>query len=339
MRVAIQKASTDLTHPTDRRRILSFKNMFANENIFLIGYDCIKKINMDKYDFIIISHFGDIPFLLKQKCLSTKVYIDYCDFIHSVSGFKFYIKSILSFLRGNYSNTLTKNQFLLFLSSCRGVIVGSSYQKKCLNNINEIFVIPDDFKEIQSISNTNEREGAIWEGFSHGNYSLLKKVFYLSNLSKISKLKIITDEKYSILSNFIFKIKTKNILNFLSFFYKYYNYTFSPWTKENLIKHSKNYKFGLIPIGNKTIDKFKPENKIVLYIKLGLFPIVSSIPSYLDFEKKYDLKICFQNDDEFKILIKNVNKNFRKLKVKKDIILSNYSTLSLYNKWIKIFRK
>ena len=339
MRVAIQKASTDLTHPTDRRRILSFKKMFGKANISLIGYDDVKKINLDKYDFIVISHFGDIPYLLKQKCLSSKVYIDYCDFIHSVSSFKFYLKSILSFLRNNYSSTLTKSQFLSFLSSCKGIIVGSSYQKKYLNNINKIFVIPDDFKEIESISSSDERDGALWEGFSHGNFSIIQKVFYLSNLSKISKLKIITDDKYSLLSNFIFKIKTKNILNFLSYFYKYYNFTFNPWTTENLVKYSKNYKLGLIPIGNKTIDNFKPENKIILFIKLGLFPVVSSIPSYLDFEKKYDLKICFKNDDEFKILIKNVNQNFKDFKIKKNIILNDYSSLSLFNKWIKIFNK
>ena len=55
MRVAVQKASTDLTHPTDRRRILSFKKMFGKANIFLVGFDDVKKINLDKYDFIVIS--------------------------------------------------------------------------------------------------------------------------------------------------------------------------------------------------------------------------------------------------------------------------------------------
>jgi len=335
LRIAVQKASRNLIHPTDRRRLISFSSMFAGENIFIDGYDNLSEINYEFYDIIVVSHFADIPFAKKILKSKTKILIDYCDFIHVVSPMVFYIKSIFSYMRGNYSSLLSKKQFLNFLKNCDGIIVGSDFQKLSLKNINKIHVIPDDLSEIR-LQEPSKSRGILWEGFSHGNYKIFNKLFELCKSGNLQNLQIVTDSKYALISNFLFKISTKRILKFLSKKHKFFNYSFSKWDLTNLIKASIKSNIALIPIASKLIDKFKPENKIILHIRLGLFPIVSAIPSYVDFEKKYGIKITFEDKNNFKELIGNFEYHYNDFISKRNKIIDDYSKKNIYKKWKKI---
>ena len=346
--IAIQVISFEMNHAYDRRRALPFLKDLCNEqNLFFEPFSDIKTLDLSKFDFVIVSIRSDLPFVFKllnknNPDRSTKFIFDYCDFIHVVSGFKFFIKSIFAKRRKNYSSLFFKKDFLKLISLFDSIVVGSKIQNELLEKYNNNIVIIQDITEevpLLELKNNSENNGILWEGFASSNWPIFKKIFkYTNNIRQGSKLYIVTDQKYYFLAGRYLGFNIHTVFNFLNFFYPNNIYETQKWNIDNLVNYANKCKIALIPITNKKIAKLKPENKMVIMIRLGLLPIVSNIPAYATFSEKYDLNICFSNIKEFNLILSDINLQYEKLQKVRPLILQDYSYLNIKTKWIKLLK-
>ena len=346
--IAIQVISFEMNHAYDRRRALPFLKDLCNEqNLFFEPFSDIKTLDLSKFDFVIVSIRSDLPFVFKllnknNPDRSTNFIFDYCDFIHVVSGFKFFIKSIFAKRRKNYSSLFFKKDFLKLISLFDSIVVGSKIQNELLEKYNNNIVIIQDITEevpLLELKNNSENNGILWEGFASSNWPIFKKIFkYTNNIRQGSKLYIVTDQKYYFLAGRYLGFNIHTVFNFLNFFYPNITYLTQKWNIDNLVNYANKCKIALIPITNNKIAKLKPENKMVIMIRLGLLPIVSNIPAYVTFSEKYDLNICFSNIKEFNSILSDINLQYEKLQKVRPLILQDYSYLNIKTKWEKLLK-
>ena len=347
LHIAIQVITFEMNHAYDRRRALPFLKDFNNkQKIIFEPFTDIKKLDLTKFDFIIVSIRSDLPYIFKILCISdpyrsTKFIFDYCDFIHVVSGLKFFIKSFFAKRRKNYSSLFFKNNFLKLITLFDVIVVGSQKQNDLLNKYNKnIVIIQDNTEEVPLLDlkiNANNN-GILWEGFASSNWPIFKKIFkYTNKINQISTLYIITDQKYYFFAGRYLGFNINTIFKFLNFFYSNNKYETQKWNIDNLVQYANKSKIAFIPIPNNRITKLKPENKLVIMIRLGLLPIVSNIPAYITFSKSYGLNICFSNINEFNSILSDVNTQYEKLQQVRPLILHDYSFLNIKTKWEKLF--
>lgn len=341
-RIALQVVSEAKTHAYDRRRLLPFTGDLAKENIAFETYTDIKQLNIAAFDYIIISIRSDLPFIhrkIKQEGekLSRKIIFDYCDFIHVANPVIFFLKSVLAKNRKNFSFLFSRKKFLDLLSGVGTVVVGSQAQKDLIQQYNsDIRVISDILDEIPELSVRSVKQGRIvlWEGFASSNFFIFKKLFKILQGSKsYEQVNVVTDLDYYFLAGKYFRISTDKLLNFLGSLYGGTKVHTAAWNVTNLIESAMASDIALLPIPRDRISRMKPENKIVLMIRLGLCPVMSDIPSYRDFCKKYDLDLCFSTDREAVSILNNIEERIQSLSEKRQTILSDYSRETIGNKW------
>lgn len=345
LKIAVQVVSFEMSHAYDRRRVLPFlKELDLEGKIDYSPYTDVKTLEINQFDFIIVSIRSDLPFiyrLLINSKLKPKVIFDYCDFIHVINDFGFYLKSIFAKRRENYSYTFSKNEFLKLLSLFDCIIVGSTAQKLIIEDYNKkVTIIQDITEEIPLLKMKigGQENGILWEGFASSNLPIFKKIFqYANNIVQSSTFYLVTDQKYYFVANRYLGCQTRTIFNFLFLYYPKNNFKTISWGIDNLVEFAKKSKVGFIPISNNKIAQLKPENKVVIMIRLGLLPIVSKIPAYEEFCNKYDLDVCFSNLHEFKRIYLNVESLILKLENVRPRILEDYSYSSIKSKWEKIF--
>ncbi|WP_295234412.1 hypothetical protein [Sediminibacterium sp.] len=347
LKIAIQVISFEMNHAYDRRRVLPFLREFNVENrIEYVPFTEIKSLDLNQFHFVIVSIRSDLPYIYKILSnsisdLKPKLIFDYCDFIHVINDLGFYIKSIFAKRRNNYSDTFSKKHFLELLSLFDSIVVGSTIQKNIIEQFNKKVTIIQDITEEIPLLEMKKGEldkGILWEGFASSNWSIFKKIFkYANNIPNPSTLYIVTDQKYYFLAGRYFGFQIQTIFNFFSFFYPKNKYETRSWSVNNLVNYANKSKVAMIPISNNKIAQLKPENKVVIMIRLGLLPIVSNIPAYEEFSKKYDLDICFSNLIEFKRIYSDLESHFSKLELARPTILDDYSYDNIKSKWEKIF--
>jgi hypothetical protein len=346
--IAIQVISFEMNHAYDRRRALPFlKDLNKEQKIIFEPFADIKKLDLLKFDFVIVSIRSDLPFIYKlliknNPDYATKFIFDYCDFIHVVGDFKFFIKSIFAKRRKNYSSLFFKKDFLKLITLFDSIVVGSKIQYELLEKYNKNIVIIQDITEevpLLELKSNTENNGILWEGFASSNWTIFKKIFkYTNDIRQGSKLYIVTDQKYYFLAGRYLGFNIHTVFNFLKIFYPNNSYETQKWNIENLVNYANKCKIAFIPISNNKIAKLKPENKMVIMIRLGLLPIVSNIPAYVAFSEKYDLNICFSNINEFKSILTDVNLQYEILQKVRPHILQDYAYLNIKTKWEKLFK-
>lgn len=321
---------------------MPFTGDLAKENVAFETYTDIKQLNLAEFDYIIISIRSDLPFIHRKieqdgEKLSGKIVFDYCDFIHVANPVTFFLKSVLAKNRKNYSFLFTRKKFLDLLSGVRTVVVGSKAQKELIQQFNSnIFVISDILDEIPELSVRRVTKGRIvlWEGFASSNFFIFKKLFKILQRSKsYEQVYFVTDLDYYFLAGKYFRISTDKLLNFLGSMYGGTKVRTAAWNVTNLIESAMASDIAFLPIPGDKISRMKPENKIVLMIRLGLCPVMSDIPSYKDFCKKYDLDLCFSTIKEAVLILNNIEERIQLLSQKRQTILSDYSRETIGNKW------
>lgn len=305
MKVLAQKVSADLHHPQDKRRFghLIDVNFFKSAPI--------QSNRGDKFIFNIHSNISVIRELQKQ---GAYIIFDYCDMIHVRNSLSFLFMTILWWIKGKIRVPVTKGQFKKQLSSVDVLVVGSSAQKDICSEFRSkrIDIIEDYFPEIlnQQSSLTNvARRGVMWEGLAGGNFGILYECFRIAKKSG-QELSIITDEKYPLLSGLL-NISTPRILRLLASLSSNQNYRFYKWDKKNLTDNAAKNEFMLIPLNsNDKLQFYKPCNKAVLALKMGLKPVLYRTPDYEMLSKVICVEgsICFNNQGEVNGLISNYPK-------------------------------
>lgn len=327
MRILAQKVSEDLSHPQDRRRFSS-----------LIDVEFFGKVlpNISKKDKIILNIHSDLGAFEKIRNECDLVVFDYCDMIHTRNPFVFYITTTLWYFKGKLKAPMSRKKFEKIIKEVDTLVVGSQAQKNLCERIRskEIYVIEDYFEEINTdtiVTNCKKSRGIVWEGLAGGNFMILLKCFQIAKLSGLNLI-VVTDLKYPLFSG-ILMIRTERLLRLISLLTGNKNFDLRKWTKNNLKLAAQEGEYILIPLReSNSLEYYKPANKAVLSLMMGLKPVMFRTPDYelLSNMISANRSLCFTSTAEALNLLEHYPRLNEK-KIDEYVKIRNKKTLAL--KW------
>jgi len=275
--------SADLSHIADRRRI----GLWINKKDFEV-FDS-KNIPISVQ---VIQPLTD-PFLIKKLDSDTKIVLDMVD------GYLVDTPSILIdyaryFLRSSkipaiclpmrFSKSLRRVCTLVDL-----VVVASDEQAELVRPFNQnVKVIRDSHDElgeplpIKEISKNNNLN-IFWEGLG---FTLIHFEDIANDLGEFlistnSTLHIVTNEVYPRFAAKFAKVKAIKVVRQI-FGDAASRVIVHPWSEEKVKEIASECDFGIIPINDQNrFAQLKPENKLLIYWRLGLQTLFSNTPSYV----------------------------------------------------------
>lgn len=289
MKIGILPNSQNLNHPQDRRRYLPF---FKKNNVEFEIADFNKL-----YDILYISLNCDLNLwsLYKKKFSNNKIRIifDLSDNYLVDNFFISFLRSIGHFLTGRtkFLRFDYRKSILDILKISDVVTVGSKEQKDYLSKYtnSQIIIINDNFEEFDNLiiekkPLINHSINILWEGYSHSLFYIarfIKEILVKSKkvINKDINLYVVSD---CIMCRYFARFFCSSTEQFLV---KKFGKTgikifFKEWNTHNLVLFSSICHFAIIPLTRERLFSQKPENKILLYWKLKIPVVVSSIPSY-----------------------------------------------------------
>jgi len=326
--------------PGDRRRFIFYAD---KTNILFEYYN-----SQSSYDIVILTQAADfgIVNLLKQK--NTKIIFECID--------SYYIDSFSwkDIFRGvaKFTTRSTKSLFLNYRNKLREILkdvdaisCASIEQKNKLLEYNtNVHWIPDMINnEIFKIKNNysnNEIINIVWEGLGSNVYQLniLKDVLNEFSKSHEFKLNVITDLYFNKHLNSFGRTSTEKILSNLC-----EDICIKKWHKDTYAKLITECDIAIIPIDNTSkLALGKPENKLILFWKMGMPTLTSSTVSYSRVMKDSKIHLGCNNDNEWLKNLNNLasNQELRKnIAIKgKDYAQKNYSEIIVLEKWDNLFK-
>jgi len=299
LRVGYSPMSKDLNSPGDRRRVV----YWANER----GHELITDLSK-KVDVIIVSENSNFKKILTIK-KKTPIILDLIDgYLAENNIFADYLHSLS---RKNISNVLDlpklfSTELKNFCIESDAVVCSSFEQSELIKMYNSnIHIILDSHEEIPVLKPEKYRNNnkILWEGLPVTIYNINQISSVLENISLDTNidLEFLTDKHYFKYGN---KFIKKETLTLLKKDLKRFSgqIRILPWTVNNLIDASKTSRLAVIPLNlNLTMNRFKPENKLLIMWRLGLPCLVAPNTSYLRIAKKLDLNnICYNDSDWMK---------------------------------------
>ena len=321
MKVGYVPYSNDLSHPADRRRIVTWAK---GKNVTLeikSPLEC---------DVLVLSNAANFEYWIEKA--KQPIILDLVDgYLGEKPMF------IRDFLR-NCVRTVNKKSRLKWIRytkhmeyACKNsaaVIVASIEQKTEVEKFNKnIYVILDDHQEISdalsfhrleadSKSNLNKVNRLFWEGFGY----TLKHFKFISRelddfLWKYNwQLDLVTPEFFPKWGGYIGKVKTKEFLS--SYFPKsHFLINVIPWSLENLVKTATPYHLGIIPIDkNDRFGNLKSENKLLSMWELRIPVIFSNIPSYYRVANEIGIADMCVGQNDWSTILTQIGENSFDLK-------------------------
>lgn len=338
LRVGYSPMSKDLNSPGDRRRVV----FWANERGHELVTDLSKKV-----DVIIVSENSNFKKILTMK-KKTPIILDLID--GYLAENKIFADYLHSLSRKNLSNVLDlpklfSTELKNFCIESDAVVCSSLEQAELIKKYNlNIHIILDSHEEIPILKPIKYRNDnkILWEGLPVTIYNINQISSVLENISLDTNLDLefLTDKHYFKYGN---KFVKKETLTVLKKDLKRFSgqIRILPWTVNNLLDASKTSKLAVIPLNlNLTMNRFKPENKLLIMWRLGLPCLVAPNSSYLRVAKKLDLdNICYDDSDwmkktkrylldpEFAFLEAYKGQNYVIEQHSKSIILSKWDSL------------
>ncbi len=296
------------THPADRRR-------FA---WYLGKQDSINLVEIHDANIVYFTLGSDLPWVLKKinedrsKGIDRKYIFDFCDSLLERPLLGSVARGILySFTRYSTFTFSLTTVIEKCLSCCDAVIVSSPEQAKPVRLLNDnVHVIPDCFEfdtGTASDIRADNRFIMLWEGFSSGNQQCMKLVRDLSikvskKLKKRVSVLFVTDPILYRWAGRFFEQKTEVFLSKI-FQNSGVNFSLLEWSKENLVSASALANVAVIPLPEDPVMKNKPENKLILFLKLGIPCVVSKTEAYSRVAGVLGMDITAETVDELAELV------------------------------------
>lgn len=275
--------SDDLSQIADRRRI----GLWIGRKEYEI-FDS----NHDPIQVKIIRPLTD-PYLISGLPKETRIVLDLVDgyLVENVSTIKDYLRY---FLRTSKPKSLIHpkkfSESLKYIcANADLIVVASDEQAEIAKKINSnIRVIRDSHEELGQpmyIERPPKREryNIFWEGLGFTLFHFKEVAPELTNflISTNSLLHLVTNKSFPRYANRFGNVDSKNLIKKL----------FGPassrvqiyeWNPEMVKKISKKCDFGVIPIrADDSFARLKPENKLLIYWRLGLPTLFSDTPAYV----------------------------------------------------------
>jgi hypothetical protein len=296
IRIGISPYSANLSHPGDRRRIVSWARNRGHE--IIVG-------ESNKVDVLFISEGSD--FLRLSKVKGPPKIFDLID------GYLAPQNSFHDMLRGfsksliRQHKTYPRSYTSIVRETCRNVelvVCSSPEQMETIRPYNtNIHIILDNHSEFpfRSFQDARNREssGLFWEGTT---YTLAGVEELLSALSDSNMhINIVTDLLHSRLLGHYFK---QDVSVRLAHSLRSTRFNLFPWSIENVVHKSANSKVAIIPVYTRDkLQIMKPENRLLIMFRLGIPCLTSSIPSYERIEQVLQTKITCKGIYDWKYSI------------------------------------
>ena len=344
-KIGLVPLTKKLNSPGDRRR---FSYFLQKKKIPFKVIDDIKS-----HKIVFLTQQADITQWMNEKY--SYIIYDLTDSYLSISkrNIKGWLRSFAKYYFGQHKK-LYFNYWSLLGKMCKRanlVICSTIEQKKLIEKYNKNVEVILDLKDetVRSLHKKNYDQVTdsfqiVWEGLPQNVYLLKIISSVLIELSKKYKIKlnVITDLKYKGYSNQFYDIKTYDqvdrIFNRRKIFKLY------RWNLENYYKIILNSDLAIIPTDLK--DNFiagKPENKLLLFWRLGLPVITSASNAYYRTMKNANLNnYCYNDVDWYKQIEQLIlHKQKRKFigKIGKNYAETNYSNKKILGKWDTIYKK
>lgn len=271
-RVGYVPISSDFKSPGDSRRFI----YYATQRNFRVEVADINKA----YDFVVITQAADLS--IWHKYTKAPIVFDFIDSYYALPktdlknlmrGFAKYISGKSKYLQLNYWDALEK--------MCRhsaAIICSTDEQMEILKPFNtntHLILDIHEFAEINPKLNYKKSKPfrLIWEGLPQNINSLniLKNVISRGVERSEIELSVISDNSYfKYLGKYWFVDSVKEVRSIFP------KAKFYEWSENNLIDLARNSDAAVIPIQlNDALASGKPENKLLLFWRLGL-PVISS---------------------------------------------------------------
>lgn len=335
--------SADLSHPGDRRRIVTWSKERRND---------LQLEDPTKSDLLVLSANANFNFWIKKS--KQPVILDLVD------G---YLGEDPSFLRDLGRNLIRSFQGKSHYSAvtftralqkaCRradGVIVASPEQAREVLPFNScVHVILDDHSELDAArrgrKNANTADSSqrfiFWEGFGYTIKHFRSIAPSLDNFMSKSgyKLLILTNPNFARWGGFLGKVNAEKLIK--GFFPRSKELIqIIPWSIENVIRYASISDFAVIPID--THDKFailKPENKLLSMWHLGLPTLFSKTFAYQRVAKEIGISEFCVDSNHWQGILENLEVGFliKSLEKTEQYIDQTHTREILVNKWQKVF--
>lgn len=333
--------NSSLTKPGDRRRFVYYANK-RNLNFEIAEPG-------KRYDVIILSQSADLSVWSKKNLDGTKIVYDFIDSYLAVprNSIKGNLRGLVKFL-SRQSKFPRLNHWKALETMClnsSAVICSTEEQRAQIQKFNKnVHLILDVHTAVTTNVKSNYQSGEVfnlvWEGLGVNVYSL--------NIIKnaISRLQ----QKYKIALHIITDLEFKNYLGLYGKIYttdsiqKIFNNAFLyQWNEQMCSKIICESDLAIIPID--MIDPLvrgKPENKLLLFWRMGLPVISSATPAYVRAVNSAGLPdmVCKTEDEWVETIEKYLLSEEKRRKAGmagKALADSQYNEMIILQKWDDLF--
>ncbi len=347
LRIGYVPSSRPLTAPSDRRRFVYYAR---KKNLKFEIADPSKH-----YDLVVLSQSADLSVWHRYDKKNGKIVYDLIDPYLAIPRWD--LKGIL---RGLSKFITRQNRYLqisyrgALLSMCRyadAVVCSTEEQKQDISDFcKNVHIILDIHSNEISTIKTNYTSGRkvfnfVWEGLAAGNLPMLRLMREI--LEPISEkhtiaLHLVTDIQYGRYHNKYYKCNTADDIRkiFRSFYRRVYLYQWNESLFSSIINACD---LAIIPIPlDKLFSAGKPENKLLLFWRLGMPTIVSATPAYERAMEKCNLPMACRTLPDWK---ETIEKYINDEKARRDagkagrlFAEANYGEEKIIEGWDSLFR-
>jgi len=332
--------SQNYEHPGDKRRFVYYAK---NKNLSFEIADPSKK-----YDVLILTQNADLSIWSNYDIGGAKIVYDLIDsyLLIPQNEFKGNLRGLAKFVAGK-SKYLKLNHWKAIEAMCMradAVICSTQEQsfriKPFCNNVHQIL---DVHNTVSTKVKTEYQSGNIfnivWEGLPGNLYAfnIFREVFLELEKKHEIALHFVTDLSYfRYLEKFV-KTNTINIVKDLA-----KNVHLYQWNELTCAEIICKCDLAIIPVDlNNQLVKGKPENKLLLFWRMGMPTITSSTPAYKRAMKKAELNMDCSNIQEW---ITTIDKYIFDEKERRNAGIRGLEATNLYydlnetiNQWDKVF--
>ncbi len=336
-KIAYDPISRELNHPADKRRFCYFAKTVG------LRYEVYKPNH--QYDLIILTESSDISYWRRQKKGPKLIYSLTDSYLAEKINFKSSLRGIAKFtsnqhryLELSFTRALkemckkadavtcsTSDQKTTIEKYCKNAHILFDAHFDVINNIKEDYKAKKPFK-------------LVWEGLPTNAYQLKKlaEIVGQSFLREEIELNVVTDRyAYKYLNKYI-KLDIDRYLKRLPI-----RCNFFEWSEETLERVSLNSDLAIIPIDTKDPMMIgKPENKLLLFWRMGIPTLVANTPSYKETMKKAGQHYIIKKELDWIYYIKELMRSeYSRMNSGKkgyEYVSNNYNEYEFQRRWKEV---
>lgn len=340
LRIGYVPMSDNFQAPGDKRR---FSYYAKSRNLNFEIADPSKK-----YDLVVLSQNVDLSIWCNYDHDETKIVYDFIDSYLAVprNEIKGRLRGLAKYVSGK-SKYLRLNQWKSIEAMCsRADAVVCSTDEQALDikpfckNVHQILDVHSSVHKCTKNNYESDKVfNIVWEGQADNifQFNFLRSVFFELQKKHEIALHFVTDLSYQRFVGKYWKTYTSDIVKGLC--NRVYIYE---WNEIVCSKIITSCDLAVIPVDlMNPLVKGKPENKLVLFWRMGMPVITSATPSYIRAMNKAGLDmVCKTKDDWCAMLEKYIlNQNAREKAgiLGRNSACENYSEDDILDRWDKVF--